>query len=93
MYQGLTLSYIISGIYTRIKKPAIYLASDANKTNRDLLIYMLWQSGQLANQKMGEKLGLTYPAESRRVGVFKDLLKKNRRLQKELNGLKALIKI
>jgi len=90
--QGLTPSYIISGIFTRIKK-AGHLASDADKTNRDLLIYMLWQSGQLTNQKIGEKFGLTYSAVSRRVCVFRDLLRKNSGLQNKLNRAKALIKI
>jgi hypothetical protein len=45
--------------YEGIKK-ASHLASDADKTNRSLLIYMLWQSGQPANQHVGEKVGLTY---------------------------------
>jgi hypothetical protein len=53
--QGLTPSFIISGIFACIKK-ASHLASDADKTNRDLLIYMLWQSGQLTNQQIGENL-------------------------------------
>ena len=55
-------------------KKASHLASDGDKTNRDLLFYMLGQSGQLANQKMGEKLGLTYLAVIHRVGVFENLL-------------------
>jgi len=60
-----------------IKRLRIYAGvSDANKTNRELLIYMLWQSGQLTNHQIGEKSGLTYSAVSRRVGAFKDLLRK-----------------
>ena len=89
--QGLTPSYIISGIFTR--KKTSHLASDADKTNRNFLIYMLWQSGQLTNQQIGEKFGLTYSAVSRRVGVFKDLLKKSNGLLNKLNRLKALINI
>ena len=38
--QGLTPSYIISGIFASIKK-ACHLASDGDKTNLDLLIYVL----------------------------------------------------
>ena len=30
-------------------------------------------AGQLINQKMGEKFGLTYSAVSRKVSIFKDL--------------------
>jgi hypothetical protein len=52
---GLTPSYIISGIFARLTK-AGHLASDADKTNRDLLIYMLWQPGQLTHQQIGENL-------------------------------------
>ena len=46
-----------------------------------------------ANQQIGEKFGLTYSVVSRRVGVFKDLLKKNSGLQNKLDRVKALIKV
>jgi hypothetical protein len=37
--------------------------SEADKLNRDMLIYLLWQFGQLTNQQIGEKFGLEfYPA-------------------------------
>jgi len=39
-YQGLTPPYITSEILARIKK-AGHLASDGDKTNRDLLVYIL----------------------------------------------------
>jgi len=90
--QGLTPSYITSGIFTRIKK-AGHLASDADQTNRDLLHYMLWQSGQLTDQQIGEKFGLTYSAVSRRIGVFEILLRKNSGLQYKLYPIKSLIKV
>ncbi len=64
---------VIQEIFALLKK-ASHLASDGDKTNRHLLFYMLGQSGQLANQKMGEKLGLTYLAMIHRVGVFENLL-------------------
>lgn len=65
--------------------------SVADKTSRDLLIYLLWQSGQLTNQRIGEKFGLTYSAVSRRIEVFKDLLEKNSKLQNKLNRVKSLM--
>jgi putative transposase len=40
--------------------------------DRDMLIYLMWQSGQLTNYQIAEKFGLTYSAVSRRVSVFKD---------------------
>jgi hypothetical protein len=69
----LTPSYIVSGIFARIKK-AKDLASGGDKINRDFPIYILWESGRLINQPIGENFGLTYSAMSRRVDVFKDLL-------------------
>ncbi len=70
---------------SRIKK--------ADKADRDLLIYLLWQAGQLTNQQIGEKFGLTYSAVSQRVSIFKILLKKNQALQNKINQIKSQIKI
>ena len=67
--------------------------SEAQKLNRDLLIYLAWQSGQLTNQQIGEKFGLTYSAVSQRVSIFKDLLRKNQALQIKLNKIKSQINI
>jgi hypothetical protein len=50
----------------------------------------VWAADQPA---MGEKFGLIYSAVSRRVCVFKDLLRKNSGLQNKVNRVKALIKI
>jgi hypothetical protein len=69
------------------------LAEMSHCFERDLLISMLWQSGQLTNPQIGEKFGLTYSAVSRKVGAFKDLLRKYRRMQNRLNQVKTLIKI
>jgi REP element-mobilizing transposase RayT len=65
----------------------------ADKLNRDILIYLLWQLGQLTNQQIGEKFGLSYSAVSKRVSIFKDLLKKNQALQNKVHQIKAQIKI
>lgn len=67
--------------------------SQADKLDRDTLIYLMWQSGQLTNYQIAEKFGLTYSAVSRRVAVFKNLLSKNRALQNKFNRVKSLIKI
>ncbi len=61
--------------------------------DRDLLIYLLWQTGHLTNNQIAEKFGLTYSAVSRRVGVFKNLLKESNKLQKKFNRVKSLINI
>ncbi len=67
--------------------------SKADKLNRDLLIYLLWQLGQLTNQQIGEKFGLSYSAVSQRVSNFQGLLIKNRALRNKFNQVKSLIKI
>jgi REP element-mobilizing transposase RayT len=67
--------------------------SKADKADRDLVIYLLWQSGQLTNQKIGEKFGLTYSAVSRRVSVFKDVIKKNQAMKNKFKQVKSQIKI
>jgi len=38
----------------------------------------------MTNQQIGEKFGLIYSVVIRRVGVFKDLLRKNSGLQNQL---------
>ena len=67
--------------------------SKADKLNRDLLIYLLWQLEQVTNRQIGEKFGLTYSAVSQRVSVFKGLLKKNQALGNKFNQIKSQIKI
>jgi hypothetical protein len=43
--------------------------------------------------QIAEKFGLTYSAVSRRVGVFKNLLIRNKTLKSKFNRVKSLIKI
>ena len=67
--------------------------ASADKLNRDILIFLLWHMGELTNQQIGEKFGLTYSAVSRRVRILKDLLKYNPALQEKIRKIKSLIKI
>jgi putative transposase len=67
--------------------------SQSDILDRDMLIYLMWQSGQLTNAQIAEKFGLTYSAVSRRAGVFKNMLRENKTLQQKLNRVKSLIKI
>jgi len=67
--------------------------SQSDIVDRDMLIYLMWQTGQLTNHQIAEKFGLTYSAVSRRVGVFKDFLRRSKTLPSKFNRLKALIKI
>jgi hypothetical protein len=58
-----------------------------------MLIYLLWQTGQLTNYQIAERFGLTYSAVSRRVGIFKDLLSKSKTLKSKFNRVNSIIKI
>jgi hypothetical protein len=43
--------------------------SESDKTKRDILLYLLWQEGSYTNLKIGDLLGLTHSAASRRVAI------------------------
>ena len=77
--------------WEKFRKAARVSPSDI--LDRDMLIYSMWQSGQLTNIQIAEKFGLTYSAVSRRAGIFKDLLQKDKTLQQRFNQVKSLIKI
>ena len=58
-----------------------------------MLIYLIWQSGQLTNLQFGKKFGVTHSVVSRRVGVLKNLFSKSTALQNMFSRVKSLIKI
>lgn len=64
--------------------------SARNVDNRDLLIYLMWQSGGWTNQAIGDRFGLTYPAVSRRVSLFKSKLCEVKMLLQKYEQIKAL---
>ncbi len=45
--------------------------SENEKTGRDLMIYMLWQTDRFTNQEIAKLFGLTYSSVSRRVGIVR----------------------
>jgi REP element-mobilizing transposase RayT len=66
---------------------------EANKIDRDLLIYLIWRLGVVTNEQIGEKFGLTYSAVSQRVRVFKQMLEQDKALQRKFDNIKSQIKI
>ncbi|MFH2218935.1 MAG: hypothetical protein ABII68_04665 [Pseudomonadota bacterium] len=50
---------------------------EADKECRDVLIYVLWETGKYTNREIGELFGLTYSSISRRVEISKERLKDN----------------
>jgi hypothetical protein len=65
--------------------------SNADKLDRDLLIYLLWHAGHLTNRQIGERFGLSYSAVSRRVGIIKDLLENDKALYDKYRQIKSQI--
>jgi len=63
------------------------------KHKRDLLIYLLWESGRLSNQMIGSFFGLSYSAVSRRVAEMRRRLDRERALSREFHSLKSQIKV
>jgi len=65
-----------------------------DKDNRDLLIYLLWQTGRLSNSAIGAYFGLTYSSISRRVKLVNHRLSADKSdLGKKYHALKSQIKV
>ena len=75
----------------RLKRARRVRLSD--KTNRDFLIYLLWQTGRFSNAEIGEQFGLTYSSVTRRVDVFTNRLKDEDKLKGWYEALKSQIKV
>jgi len=56
---------------------------------RDLLIYLIWQSGGWTNQAIGDRFGLTYSAVSRRVSIFKNKLREDQALLQKFEKIRS----
>jgi hypothetical protein len=61
--------------------------------DRDLLLYLVWQRGHQTNQQIGDLFGLTYSAVSRRISIFKNLIRQDNQMRKKLEHIKSIIKI
>jgi len=67
--------------------------SATDKKTRDLLVYLLWQSGNFSNSEIGMQFGLTYSSISRRVKIFQLLLDTNKKVRNEYERIKSQIKV
>lgn len=59
---------------------------------RDMLLYLVRQTGVLTDRRIGEMFGLSYSAVSRRASVFKARLEENRALQRKFGKIQSKIK-
>jgi REP element-mobilizing transposase RayT len=64
-----------------------------DKDKRDLLIFLLWESGRLTNKEIGSYFGLTYSSVSRRVAKTRKRLPQENELNNRFEKLKSLIKV
>lgn len=67
--------------------------SSEQKDKRDLLIYILWQTGRLSNSEIGVIFGLTYSAVSWCVKSFKGRLRDSQKLKKKYERVYSLFKV
>ncbi len=66
--------------------------SESDKLNRDILLYLLWQEGKYTNIQIGNLLGLTHSAVSRRVTIIRKKMAQERNFQRRVKALKSQIK-
>ena len=52
----------------------------------ELLLYLVWRRGHQTNQLIGNLFGLTYFAVSRRISIFKNLIRWDKVAGEKMNG-------
>ena len=66
--------------------------SEADKSKRDILLYLLWQEGKYTNLQIGALLGLTHSSVSRRVAIMRKRIAREQKLKKQISTIKSQIK-
>jgi len=67
--------------------------SESKKEKRDMLIFLLWETGRYTNSEIGSLFGLSYSSVSRRVAFIRPIVKQQGKYGKIYRRLKALIKV
>jgi chromosomal replication initiation ATPase DnaA len=67
--------------------------SSPEKEHRDLLMYLLWKTRKLPNEKIGSLFGVTYSAVSHSIGAVDDRLKREKKFRQKVNELSSLFKM
>lgn len=67
--------------------------SKSLKDQRDLLIYLLCESGRFSNHEIGSQLDISYSNVSRRITEIRKKLARDRGLRGEYQRISALIKV
>ena len=66
---------------------------EADKTDRDLMVYFLWQTGRFSNREIGEVFGLSYSSVSKRASIVRKRLREEKTFKDEFARLNVLIKM
>ena len=67
--------------------------SKSEKDDRDLLVFIIWNTGLLTNEKIGHLFGMTYSSISHIVRSMKFRIKHNRHLKEKYNQIYSQFKI
>jgi len=65
----------------------------AQKDKRDLMVYLMWQSGRMSNEQIGQLFGLSYSAVSHAVKTLKVRMRDNPELMKKMEQLNSQFKL
>ncbi|MDA3896320.1 MAG: hypothetical protein PF482_09250 [Desulfobacteraceae bacterium] len=63
------------------------------KTNRDLLMYLIWEYGVYINEEIGNLFHVTYSSVSRNVSLIRERFLKDKALKQYYNKIKSQIKM
>jgi putative transposase len=69
------------------------LRSPDQKEKRDILMYLLWKTGQFSNQTLGSMLGVSYSAVSKIVGGLKERIRSDHTLRGKFNQINSQFKV
>ena len=64
-----------------------------NKQKRDLLIYLIWNTGLMTNDAIGKQFGMSYSAVSHSVKSFKEKIGKDKKLRNQFRKANSQFKI
>ncbi|MDA3895087.1 MAG: transposase [Desulfobacteraceae bacterium] len=65
----------------------------ADKQNRDLMVYLLWNTGRLTNEEIGKLFGKSFSAVSHSVKSFKQKLDEDKKLKRQFEQLNSQFKL
>ncbi len=67
--------------------------SEADKAARDLMVYILWQTGRFTNLDVAKLFGLSYSSVSSRVSIVRNRLREDKVFKDKFDQANALIKM